>query len=193
MNLPVKTLLAAGILAAASAPAQSADILPLVDAHLHYSHDAWDGLPPKDAIAAIRRAGLKKAFVSSSSDKGTQMLYSAAPDLIVPMLWAHSGFAEPDGIRPMLAKHKRLWSDLTFRSSHGSGGNVDPSWAKLFAELPNHFMIGTDTYTPERWYFVEEHASRSRAWLQSLPRALAERIAWKNATDLPNWALKIKD
>jgi len=60
MNLPVKTLLAAGILAAASAPAQSADILPLVDAHLHYSHDAWDDLPPKDAIAAIRRAGLKR-------------------------------------------------------------------------------------------------------------------------------------
>ena len=54
-------------------------------------------------------------------------------------------------------------------------------------------MVGTDTYTPERWYFVEEHASWSRTWLQSLPRALAECIAWKNATDLSNWALKIKD
>ena len=290
MKYVPKNLIAAGILSIATAtapmiatitapaPAQAADILPLVDAHLHYSHDAWDGLPPKDAVAVLRRAGLKKAFVSSSSDKGTQMLYAVAPDLIVPVLrpcrkrgelgtwfkdptviellesrlkkggyagigefhifgedadgeifrkvvqlakkykvflhahsdadaverifrqwpgatvlWAHSGFAEPDGIRPMLAKHTRLWSDLAFRSSHGSGGKADPEWAKLFAEFPDRFMIGTDTYTPERWYFVEEHASWSRSWLNSLPRDLAERIAWKNATTLANWALQIKD
>jgi len=93
----------------------------------------------------------------------------------------------------MLAKHTRLWSDLAFRSSHGSGGKADPEWAKLFAEFPDRFMIGTDTYTPERWYFVEEHASWSRSWLNSLPRDLAERIAWKNATTLANWALQIKD
>jgi len=278
MKFPVKALLTVGILAVTSLPAQSVDVLPLVDAHLHYSDDAWDGLPPKDAIAAIRRARLKKAFVSSSSDKGTQMLYAAAADLIVPVLrpyrkrgelgtwfkdptvigllesrlkkggyagigefhifgedadgeifrkvvqlakkykvflhahsdadaverifkqgpdatvlWAHSGFAEPDGIRPMLAKHKRLWSDLAFRSSHVARGKADPEWAKLFAEFPDRFMIGTDTYTPERWYVVEEHASWSRTRLQSLPRSLAERVAWKNVTVLSNWALKIKD
>ena len=277
-----KPLIAAAAIAIATTPVtgnpQAADILPLVDAHMHYSHDAWDGLPPKDAIAVLRRAGLKKAFVSSSSDKGTQMLYAAAPDLIVPVLrpyrkrgelgtwfkdptviellesrlkkggyagigefhifgkdadgeifrkvvqlakkykvflhahsdadaverifrqwpeatvlWAHSGFEEPDGIRPMLAKHKRLWSDLAFRSSHGAGGKADAEWAKLFAEFPDRFMIGTDTYTPERWYFVEEHASWSRTWLQSLPRDLAERIGWKNATALADWALKGKE
>ena len=282
MKYILRNILAAGVLSVAAAPALSpanaADILPLVDAHLHYSHDAWDGLPPKEAIAALRRAGLKKAFVSSSSDEGTQMLYAAAPDLIVPVLrpyrkrgelatwfrdptviellesrlkkggyagigefhifgedadgeifrkvvqlakkykvflhahsdadavdrifrqwpeatvlWAHSGFAEPDAIRPMLAKHKRLWSDLAFRSSHGEGGKADPEWAKLFAEFPDRFMIGTDTYTPERWYFVEEHASWSRSWLQSLPRDLAEKIGWKNATTLANQALQIKD
>ena len=94
------------------------------------------------------------------------------------MLWAHSGFAEPDAIRPMLAKHKRLWSDLAFRSSHGEGGKADPEWAKLFAEFPDRFMIGTDTYTPERWYFVEEHAS----WSRSRPcRALPGRGPCRNA------------
>ena len=277
-----KSLFATGILSIAAAasplPAQAADIMPLADAHLHYSHDAWDDLPPKDAIAVLRRAGLQKVFVSSSNDKGTQMLYAAAPDLIVPVLrphrkhgelgtwfrdptviellesrfkndgyarigefhifgedadgevfckvvqlakkykvflhahsdadavdrilkqwpgatvlWAHSGFAEPDAIRPMLAKHKCLWSDLAFRSSHGAGGKADAEWAQLFAEFSDRFMIGTDTYTPERWYFVEEHASWSRAWLKSLPRDLAERIGWKNATTLANWALQIKD
>ncbi len=41
---------------------------PLADAHIHYSHDAWDMLPPAEAIKILRKAGLKKAFVSSSND-----------------------------------------------------------------------------------------------------------------------------
>ncbi len=72
MKHVLKNLFATGIQsiapAASPVPAQAADIMPLVDAHLHYSHDAWDDLPPKDAIAVLRRAGLKKAFVSSSND-----------------------------------------------------------------------------------------------------------------------------
>ena len=262
-------LLAAGALTIAAAPAKAVDILPLVDAHVHYSHDAWDNLPPQDAVAVLRRAGLKRVFVSSSSDDGTQKLRALAPDLIVPVLrpyrargetgtwfrdptvidmladrlaknryagigefhifgadadgevfrkvvglakehgiflhahsdadavarifaqnpdalvlWAHSGFAAPDAIRPMLAKYPQLWSDLAFRSEQASGGAVDPHWLKLFEKFPDRFMVGTDTYTPERWYFVEEHASWSRGWLKSLPRALAEKIAWKNAEAL---------
>jgi hypothetical protein len=72
MKHVLKNLFATGIQsimpAASPVPAQAADIMPLVDAYLHYSHDAWDDLPPKDAIAVLRRAGLKKAFVSSSND-----------------------------------------------------------------------------------------------------------------------------
>ncbi len=60
--------------------------LPLINAHIHYSHDAWEGLPAEDAVAILRKAGLIKAFVSSSSDAGTQKLYAIAPDLIVPVL-----------------------------------------------------------------------------------------------------------
>ena len=60
--------------------------MPIVDAHIHYSHDAWDGTPPKEAIAILRKAGLKKALVSSSPNEGTQKLMAEAPDLIVPGL-----------------------------------------------------------------------------------------------------------
>jgi hypothetical protein len=45
-------------------------------------------------------------------------------------------------------------------------------------------MLGTDTYTPERWYFVVEHADWSRTWLSTLPAALAENIAFRNAEAL---------
>ena len=61
-------------------------LLPLFDAHLHYSHDAWERLPPKDAVALLRQAGMKRAMVFSSSDEGTQMLFAEAPDLVLPVL-----------------------------------------------------------------------------------------------------------
>ena len=248
---------------------------PLIDAHLHYSHDAWPGLPPADAIRLLRAAGLKKAFVSSSSDDGTQMLLKEAPDLVVPVLrpyrqrgelsswfrdpsvvpylegrlarhryagigefhvygedaaspvlarvialarehriflhahsdpiavrrifdqdpeatvlWAHAGFAEPDVVGELLARHSRLYADLAFRTDHAPGGELDPSWRALFLRFPDRFMVGTDTFTPERWYFVAEHASVSRHWLKTLPPEVAERIAHRNADGLARWALR---
>jgi predicted TIM-barrel fold metal-dependent hydrolase len=60
--------------------------LPIVDAHIHYSHDTVDVLPPKEAVAILRKAGVKRALVSSSNDEGTQKLLAEAPDLIVPEL-----------------------------------------------------------------------------------------------------------
>ena len=243
--------------------------LPIFDAHVHYSHDAWENLPPKEAIAILRKAGLKRALVSSSGDEGTQRLVAEAPELIVPslrpyrsrgelsswvrddsvvafleerlaqeplcrggrvpplrrrcrtagaaahggagpaapagaarardadaiervflqypqarILWAHSGFERPEGVAALLRKHKNLWCDLAFRSEHGGAGQVPPEWRALFDEFPDRFMVGTDTYTPERWLYVNEHANWSRAWLATLPPPLAERIAWKNAEAL---------
>ncbi|MFT5506920.1 MAG: hypothetical protein ACI8XC_004648, partial [Gammaproteobacteria bacterium] len=45
---------------------------PLIDAHIHYSHDAWQKFPPEEAVKLLRTAGLKHAFVSSSNDESTQ-------------------------------------------------------------------------------------------------------------------------
>lgn len=242
---------------------------PIFDAHVHYSHDAWANLPPKDAIAILRRAGVVRALVSSSGDDGTQRLVAEAPDLVLPslrpyraradtatwvhdesvvaflegrlarekyvaigefhlygadadlpvprrmvalarqhdlvlhahsdtdaierlfkqypaarILWAHSGFDSPETVRAMLARHRNLWCDLAFRSEQGSGGKVPAEWRALFTDFPDRFMVGTDTYTPERWHYVVEHAAWSRAWLADLPTPLAERIAWRNADAL---------
>ena len=243
--------------------------LPIFDAHLHYSHDAWENLPPTDAIAIMRKAGLKRALVSSSGDDGTQRLVAAAPDLVLPslrpyrrrgdvstwvrdetvvafleerlarsryvaigefhvygadadlpvpqrmvalakqyklvlhahtdadglerlfrqdrgarILWAHSGFERPELVRDMLRKYPNLWCDLAFRNEHGSSGKVPPDWRAVFTEFPDRFMVGTDTFTPERWHYVVEHAQWSRAWLADLPPPLAERIAWRNGDAL---------
>ena len=100
------------------------------------------------------------------------------------ILWAHSGFTDPANVRAMLAKHKNLWCDLAFRSDPGNGGSVAPEWRALFTAFPDRFMVGTDTFTPERWLYVGEHARWARGWLADLPADLAERIAWKNGEAL---------
>lgn len=265
-----RRLLAAGLLMAlhGRSRAQPAP-LPLFDAHLHYSHDAWERIPPPQAVALLRQAGLKKAMVSSSSDEGTQKLYALAPDLVVPVLrpyrsrneigtwvhdrsivshledrlaryryvglgeyhvfgadadgavmrsvvqlarerglllhahadadavqrqfaqwpearilWAHAGFEPPDRVAEMLRRHARLWVDLAFRSDHASGSAVDAGWRALFTAFPDRVLLGTDTFTPERWHYVAEHARWSREWLATLPAELAERIAWRNGEAL---------
>jgi hypothetical protein len=243
--------------------------LPIFDAHLHYSHDAWERLPPKDAVALMRQAGLRHAMVSSSSDEGTQMLRAEAPDLVLPalrpyrrrgeigtwmhdatvvthleqrlkqyryvaigeyhvygadadlpvvrrvvelarehglflhshsdadaierqfrqdpgarILWAHAGFDTPERVREMLRKHPNLGADLAFRSDHAPGGTLDAGWRAAFLEFPGRFLLGTDTFTPERWYYVVEHANLARAWLAGLPPEVAERIAYGNGEAL---------
>jgi hypothetical protein len=249
--------------------------LPIFDAHLHYSHDAWELVPVEQAIALMRRAGLKRALISSAGDEGQQRLYRAAPDLVIPelrpyrsrgevgtwfrddtvipyledrlkkyryvsigefhlygadadlpvprrmvalarsrglflhahsdvdaverlfrqwpqarILWAHAGFDRPERVAEMLRRHRNLWCDLAFRTDHASGAGVDPAWRAVFLEFPDRFMVGTDSYTPERWHYIPEHAEWSRRWLADLPRDVAERIAWKNGDQLFGSALQ---
>ena len=267
-TLALVLLMLAGLHSRQQAVAAEAP-LPLFDAHLHYSHDAWERLPPKQAVALMRQAGLKRAMVSSSSDEGTQLLFDEAPDLVLPVLrpyrtrgeigtwlsdstvvahleqrlaryryvaigeyhvfgadadsavmrrvvqlarqhglalhshsdadaidrqfkqdpqarilWAHAGFDTPDKVREMLRKYPRLSVDLAYRSDHAPGGRLDPSWRAVMLELPDRFMLGTDTFTPERWYYVGEHARLARQWLAELPRDVAERIAYGNGERL---------
>ena len=95
-------------------------------------------------------------------------------------------------MRETLRRHQNLWADLAFRSDHGSGGKVSPEWRAAFMEFPNRFMVGTDSFTPERWHYIVEHANWSRQWLADLPPELAERIAWKNGDALFEGLLKSK-
>ncbi|HSE93923.1 MAG TPA: amidohydrolase, partial [Methylomirabilota bacterium] len=73
------------LLLLAPVAASGAD-LPIFDAHVHYSHDAWDVLSPKEAVALLRKGGVKRALVSSSNDEGTQKLHAEAPDVVIPEL-----------------------------------------------------------------------------------------------------------
>lgn len=262
--------LVAGAAGLAALPALAAGPRrPVFDAHIHYSHDAVIAVPPAQAVAILRAAGLMRALVSSSDDDGTRKLHALAPDIVIPslrpyrrrsdlagwtgnpdivdyverrldgyryraigefhvygdgtarpvvrrmvelarlhglwlhahaeaaaianlfaidaqaqVLWAHSGFDQPAGLAPMLRRYPRLYCDLAFRGDHAGGGELQPEWRALFEAFPDRFMVGTDTFVPERWHAIEGHAEAVRGWVSTLPLALAEAIAWRNGDAL---------
>jgi predicted TIM-barrel fold metal-dependent hydrolase len=67
-------------------PAVGAQELPLFDAHLHYSRQAWERYPPGEIIRLMDRAGIRRALVSSTPDEGTWRLHAEAPERVVPLL-----------------------------------------------------------------------------------------------------------
>jgi hypothetical protein len=245
------------------------DALPLFDAHIHYNHDAWKVVSPKEAIERLRKAGVVRALVSSSSDDGTQKLYAQAPDLIVPelrpyrkngeitrwlrdesiiahveqrlkqhkyvalgefhvsganadlpvvrrivqlakqhklmlhahsdadaverlfhedpearIIWAHAGYEKPPVVGEMLRRYKNLWAELSSRDDVAPNGRLVQEWREVLLEFPDRFMIGTDTYIPERWNLIDASARETRRWLSELPIEVAERIAFKNGEAL---------
>jgi hypothetical protein len=265
----MRALVAFVSLLAAAGTASADQELPIFDAHMHYSHDAWEVVPPKQVVEILKKAGVKRAMVSSSNNAGTKMLQDAAPSVIVPelrpyrsrgelstwakdltiipfleemlgkrkyvaigefhiygadadlpnmrkvvelakkyglylhshsdadavvrhfqqdptarVLWAHSGFERPENVRAMLRKYPNLWCDLAFLTAHASNGKVTPGWREAFLEFPDRFLVGTDSFTPERLHYVAEHARWSRQWLADLPRDVAEKIGFRNGERL---------
>lgn len=77
-----------------------------------------------------------------------------------------------------------MWADLAFRDELYLADELDPEWRQLFLDYPDRFLLGTDTYTPDRWYFVVENANESRDWLKLLPEEVARNIAYRNAERL---------
>ena len=94
----------------------------------------------------------------------------------------------PSDVVRTLGKHENLWSDLAYRSDVSRRGAVDPAWQEAFEAFPERFMVGTDTFAPERWYYVEPHAAGAREWLSTLPEELARKIAFENAEAMLNAA-----
>jgi hypothetical protein len=128
-------------------------------------------------IALAKQHGL--LLHAHSDTDAIDRIFKTYPEARV--LWAHSGFDRPDEVRETLRRHKNLWSDLAFRGDQSNNGEVPPQWRAAFEEFPDRFMVGTDTFAPERWHYIGEHARFSRNWLASLPVHLATKIAYKNA------------
>lgn len=140
-----------------------------------YGADA--DLPISRRIVQLARQYKLMLHAHADAD-AVERIFRQDPDARV--LWAHAGFERPERVRELLRRHASLWADLAFRTDHASGGKPTPEWREAFMEFPDRFMVGTDTYVPERWHFVPEHARWSREWLADLPQDVAENIAHRN-------------
>jgi predicted TIM-barrel fold metal-dependent hydrolase len=51
-------------------------------------------------------------------------------------------------------------------------------------KYPDRFLVGSDTWTDQRWERYGAIMDEYRAWLAELPREVAEQIAFRNAERL---------
>jgi hypothetical protein len=101
------------------------------------------------------------------------------------VIWAHTGMSTPaERVDQLLAKYPALYGELSFRSGVTEADKLSAAWRGLFTKYPERFLLGSDTWVPQRWPEVPDIMAGYRAWLAQLPREVAENIAWRNGTRL---------
>ena len=146
--------------------AHAADPLPIFDTHVHYSEETWARMPPKDAIALLRKAGVKRALVSSSNDDGNQKLYAEAPDLIVPSLRTYrtrndiNTWFKDEGVARYLRERLKKYRYAAIGEFHVFDADADAPVARVAVQLAKEYKLvlhaHSDAAAVERIYAGHE-------------------------------------
>jgi predicted TIM-barrel fold metal-dependent hydrolase len=117
-------------------------------------------------------------------DAALEILFRHDPQARI--VWAHCGFTTPTAkVAAYLAQHAGLVCELSYRSGiTDADGKLTPEWRALFERHPERFVIGSDTWIPQRWLVYGELVEAYRAWLGQLPPAVASKIAVGNGERL---------
>src|SRR5438445_13463733 len=68
-------------------PSPTPGLLPIFDAHLHYSRESWTAYPPEKIAAMFDQLGIESGLVSSAPDEGTFRLRAVLGEArVIPML-----------------------------------------------------------------------------------------------------------
>ena len=162
----------------ATAQAQSDDDLPIFDAHIHYNRDAWGLYSVDDALALLDRAGVRKAFVSSTPDQGTLMLWQRAPERISPYPgWAQKiGNIVNQGIFPGMMGGGQGQLALNQLLVTMDGIDNPPFFRRFFTNRVNSFL--------DAIYLAPRRIGRISLRLPK-PRPLGAQIYFIGATNVP--------
>lgn len=118
-------------------------------------------------------------------DDAIDKLFAHAPK--ARLIWAHSGIGGPsvERVRTLMQRHPTLLGELSYRPGLTEGdGALSPAWRALLIDMPERFLIGSDTWTNTRWADYETLMQQARRWLADLPPEVARRIAWGNGAGL---------
>jgi len=116
-------------------------------------------------------------------EEALEILFAHNPKARI--IWAHTGFGTPLArVEELLGKYPALWGELSYRMDVAESGQLAPAWKESFSRHAGRFVVGSDTWVVQRWESYPELMAGYRRWLGDLPRASAERIAWRNAAEL---------
>ncbi|KQV86927.1 amidohydrolase family protein [Pelomonas sp. Root1237] len=149
--------------------------------HLYDSANA-DGPTAIALMRLARERGL--TVLAHVDDVAVDKLLGHAPG--TSLIWAHTGISgEPlPRVRELLAKHQGLRGELSYRAGITFDGKLGDDWRALMTQHPGRFLIGSDTWVPQRLQHYEGLFAEYRGWLGQLPSEVAQRIAWRNAAEL---------
>jgi len=140
--------------------------------------------PPLKAVARMARERNIPVHIHSGAEP-VRLFFEMEPELTV--IWAHAGMSEPaDVVGAMFDAYPKLYADTSYREGDilTADGTIAPAWRDVIMRHPDRLMVGTDTWVNSQWDGYGELVELNRSWLAKLPRAVAERIAYRNAARL---------
>ena len=150
--------------------------------HLYDSANA-DGATARRLMQLAEERGL--VVLAHVDDVAIERLFAHAPN--ARLVWAHSGIGGVpiERVRALLRRHPTLVGELSYRPGLTDGdGGLAPEWRALMVEMPERFVVGSDTWINARWDDYESLMRQARRWLGDLPAPVALRIGWENAAAL---------
>ncbi len=149
--------------------------------HLYDSANANGAVAKKLMRLAAERDLVVLAHVD---DVAIDLLMAHAPR--ARLIWAHTGIGGTPvaRVRELLRRYPALMGELSYRPGLVEDGHLAAPWKALMLEMPERFLIGSDTWINQRWEHYEALMSQAREWLGDLPDAVARRIGWENGARL---------
>lgn len=149
--------------------------------HVHVAMSA-----NRELLAEVARMAVERdiAIHIHSGPEPVDLLYELEPDLKV--IWAHTGLGESAAtVWDTMSRHPTLWADTSLREwSIMDGDRIDHEWMRILTTFQDRLMVGSDTWVNGQWENYEGIIDDHRAYLNLLPREIAEKIAYKNAERL---------
>lgn len=166
----------------------------LGEVHLFDSQDAK--APAVRALVQFVEAN-NAVLLAHVDDAAIDLLMAQAPSAgrATKIIWAHTGIGGVPVARvdELMTRYPGLMGELSYRPglvcSEGDAVRKQapvlcPEWRALLLKHPGRFVIGSDTWVNQRWQYYEALMQDYRAWLGTLPPAVARQIGWSNAADL---------
>src|SRR5438309_2626934 len=161
-------------ISASPTPSPTPSVLPIFDAHMHYSRESWAAYPPEKIQALLDSLSVTSALVSSAPDEGTFRLKAVLGDRVIPMLGPYRNGADVfswarDGtIVPYVESAYRAGQHRGFGEFHLNVGQIT---------LP--VVRNVIAFAQSKNLFLQAHADA---------RAVAELLSYVGSDQIVLWA-----